>query len=152
MGLSASTAKQDPSAWDDSERLARYEHRAPCPRAAQPERNRNSFGIGPRTVVRGWPSTGGCLVLSCDGVELDFLGLDRFKEVPRSTDPDEEDAHCMRMRKLGPTFWASERDESNYQLRRELVEFPAVDDGKDKLKVFAWPFQGGCLGHQHGSI
>jgi hypothetical protein len=33
------------------------------------------------------------LFKSCDGVELEFPGLDWFDSMPRSTNPKEEDAH-----------------------------------------------------------
>lgn len=45
---------------------------------------RVSFGDGPGASVRGWPSKGGLYALySCLTVELDFLGLGRFKEADR---------------------------------------------------------------------
>lgn len=63
--------------------------------------------MGHWTTVYGYPSTGGCYTLKCDGVELDFLGLSRFEHTFRSGDPEEEDAHCARMMKLGPNWWKS---------------------------------------------
>ncbi|KAK1541955.1 hypothetical protein CPAR01_05342 [Colletotrichum paranaense] len=68
---------------------------------------RTAFGVGHWTTVYGYPSTGGCYTLKCDGVELDFLGLRRFEHSFRSGDPEEEDAHCARMMKLGPNWWKS---------------------------------------------
>lgn len=61
-----------------------------------------SYGSGPGAMVNGFPSTGGLYVLfPCFGIELDFLGLDRFNETPRPSKsyPDwmaKEDAHCDR--------------------------------------------------------
>jgi hypothetical protein len=60
------------------------------------------YGSGPGVKVFGYPSKGGVYVLdNCFGVELDFLGLDRFNntERPSKLDPDwqaKEDAHCDR--------------------------------------------------------
>ncbi|KAH8811546.1 hypothetical protein F5884DRAFT_854887 [Xylogone sp. PMI_703] len=69
------------------------------------------FGSEAGAYVRGWPSKGGVYIFSAaDGVELDFLQLDRFNTTPRSYDPMEEDAHCDRMRKLGATWWRREWD------------------------------------------
>lgn len=60
------------------------------------------YGSGPGVMVLGYPSKGGVYVLrNCFGIELDFLGLDRFNntERPSKLDPDwqaKEDAHCDR--------------------------------------------------------
>jgi hypothetical protein len=57
---------------------------------------------GPGVTVFGFPSKGGVYILrNTMGVELDFLGLDRFNHTPRplKSDPDrqvKEDAHCDR--------------------------------------------------------
>jgi hypothetical protein len=54
------------------------------------------------TTVYGYPSAGGFFVLFyCNGVDLDVLGLSRFKTAERSEDLEAEDRHCARMRKLG---------------------------------------------------
>lgn len=61
-----------------------------------------AYASGPGVTVFGFPSRGGAYVLRhCLGVELDFLGLDRFNHTPRpsKSDPDwqaKEDAHCDR--------------------------------------------------------
>lgn len=63
-----------------------------------------SYSSGPGVTVYGFPSTGGIYVLSpCFGIELDFLGLDRFNDTPRPSKafPDwlaKEDANCDRSR------------------------------------------------------
>lgn len=45
---------------------------------------RAKFYLGPGAVLFGWPSKGGVYVLeSCFGVELEFLGLDRFQATLR---------------------------------------------------------------------
>jgi hypothetical protein len=61
-----------------------------------------AYGSGPGVKVSGYPSKGGVYVLrNCFGVELDFLGLDRFNDTerPSKLDPDwkaKVDAHCDR--------------------------------------------------------
>lgn len=56
----------------------------------------------PGAFVHGWPSKGGVYVFSTmDGVEMDFMGLDRFHTTLRPPKSAEEDALCGRMRQLG---------------------------------------------------
>jgi hypothetical protein len=67
----------------------------PC----ESNRYRAEFTSGSRAIVLGWPSKGGIYSLDCTGVELDFLGLDRFHNTkgPSESDPDarsNEEAHC----------------------------------------------------------
>ncbi|GFF32844.1 hypothetical protein IFM46972_03696 [Aspergillus udagawae] len=101
-----------------------------------------AYGSGPGVKVLGYPSKGGIYVLrDCFGVELDFLGLDRFNDTerPSTLDPDwqaKEDAHCDRMRRLGATWWRSESDEF---LERGLERPESTDD---YLQV-GWPAAGG---------
>ncbi|KAL1961787.1 hypothetical protein VTN77DRAFT_1037 [Rasamsonia byssochlamydoides] len=96
---------------------------------------RTKFGLGPGTTVYGWPSKGGLYVLeSCNGVELDFLQLDRFNPTPSSLDPAEEDAHCANMRKLGATWWQSE----------EAYVINALGDySPQQVLIIGWPPGGG---------
>ena len=60
------------------------------------------YSSDPGVAVFGFPSKGGLYILRyCLGVELDFLGLDRFNHTlrPSKSDPDwqaKEDAHCDR--------------------------------------------------------
>jgi hypothetical protein len=97
---------------------------------------RTEFTAGSLTIVRGWPSTGGFYILSCDGVELEFLGLDRFEPTPRSQDPAEEDAFCAKMRRLGPRWY---RD-----LEAEADESLGGGYRTDRVvKAFGWPADGG---------
>jgi len=97
---------------------------------------RTEFTAGSLTTVRGWPSTGGFYILSCDGVELEFLGLDRFEPTPRSQDPAEEDAFCAKMRRLGPRWY---RD-----LEAEAAESLGGEYRTDHVvKAFGWPADGG---------
>jgi hypothetical protein len=105
---------------------------------------RVSFGYGPGASVRGWPSKGGVLSLDdCLSVELEFLGLDRFKEVKRpqktpSAEADEE-AHCKRMRQLGATWWPSDHDESMWWLLNPEQSWPH----EKPVAYFGWPAKGG---------
>ncbi|KXH53422.1 hypothetical protein CNYM01_01167 [Colletotrichum nymphaeae SA-01] len=112
------------------------------------------------TMVYGWPSTGGFYMLHCDGVDLEFLGLNRLVPTPRSDDSADEDAHCINMRKLGAKFYKSDWD---YHLKTTTHENPqdryqkAIRLGKDNLsaaeetykvaekfiEVFGWPTTGG---------
>ena len=50
------------------------------------------------STVYGWPSKGGVYTLhDCLGVEMEFLGFDRFNPpTSRSGSQAEEDAHCDR--------------------------------------------------------
>ncbi|KAG8156281.1 hypothetical protein KVR01_013860 [Diaporthe batatas] len=99
-------------------------------------KDRTEFTGGSLTVVRGWPSTGGFFILSCDGVELEFLGLDRFEPTPRSQDPAEEDAFCAQMRRLGPRWYRNLEEEAFESLGRE--------SRTDTVhKAFGWPADGG---------
>lgn len=98
--------------------------------------NRTEFTAGSLTVVRGWPSTGGFYTLSCDGVELEFLGLDRFEPTPRSQNPAEEDAFCANMRKLGAHWWPDQDAEAFDSLEGEYRTNRVV-------KAFGWPADGG---------
>ncbi|KXH44443.1 hypothetical protein CSIM01_13799 [Colletotrichum simmondsii] len=112
------------------------------------------------TMVYGWPSTGGFYMLQCDGVDLEFLGVDRLVPTPRSDDPAEEDTHCINMRKLGAKFYQSDWDyylkttthedlQDRYQKAMELGKdnfFAAEEANKAAekfIKVFGWPTTGG---------
>lgn len=88
-------------------------------------------------MVRGWPSTGGLYIATpCYGVELDFLGLDRFHESPRSEDPAEEDAFCKRLRMIGASWFANEREYAEADLRGYGPNAP-------RPLVLGWPEGGG---------
>ena len=58
-------------------------------------------------VVYAWPSTGGRLELQNPSVfELDILGIqDHSTEHSKSTNPIDEDAFAVRLRRLGGTFY-----------------------------------------------
>lgn len=67
--------------------------------SCEPERRfRFGYGHGPGVSVYGWPSQGGIYTLhGCMGVELDFLGYDRFDLPLDLVEPQPaEDEHCNR--------------------------------------------------------
>ncbi|CAK46245.1 hypothetical protein CBS115989_5280 [Aspergillus niger] len=100
------------------------------------------YASGPGVAVYGFPSKGGFYVLhECVGVELDFLGLDRFgnTERPSKSDPDwqaKEEAHCDLMRRLGATWFETDRDEL------EFTFFRTREDTDPHIR-FGWPEDGG---------
>ncbi|KAL7802069.1 hypothetical protein V8C44DRAFT_345971 [Trichoderma aethiopicum] len=103
---------------------------------------RAEFALGPGGFVRGWPSKGGIYVLShVFGVELEFLGLDRFNNTARPSIPDpaaaseEEEAHCNKMRQLGARWYKSEEDYRFSNYAPELFD-------RDIIYV-GWPAGGG---------
>jgi hypothetical protein len=53
----------------------------------------------------GWPSTGGRHTLeNSSALELDFLGVDRFVESEKAAKAEDEDAFCLKLRRLSGTF------------------------------------------------
>lgn len=81
-----------------------------CTGDIPPRRFRLEYASGPGGLVFGWPSKGGIYTLDrCFGVELDFLELDRFHNIPRPSpsDPDaaaDEEAHCDRSKESFISF------------------------------------------------
>ena len=75
---------------------------APTAPYFDPPLQRVSYGTKPGALVFGWPAKGGVYILTAaSAVEIEFLGYDRFKPVPRPnpTDPDtaaDEEAHCNK--------------------------------------------------------
>jgi hypothetical protein len=114
---------------------------SPCedyPRPPVWPTTRTEFGSR-GTSVRGWPSSGG-IYIAADvyGVELDFLGLDRFKPSPRSENPAEEDAFCQRLRKVGAKWFKSEEDYFEWS----EAGIPR-DPEEDTELLLGWPEPGG---------
>lgn len=69
-------------------------------------------------------------------VELLHLGLDRFKEVKRSSSTAEEDGFCKRLRQIGATWWASRAEWSNALLgERDTAKMA-------KIVETGWPSSG----------
>ncbi|KAF2869095.1 hypothetical protein BDV95DRAFT_578360 [Massariosphaeria phaeospora] len=56
--------------------------------------------------VACWPSTGGVWIKHADVVDLDFLGLNRLRDVPRHlNNPTAEDAFCKKLTLNGAEWW-----------------------------------------------
>lgn len=86
------------------------------------------------TIVYGYPSTGGTLILPyCNGVDLSFLDLPRFERSSRSEDEEVEDRHCARMRMLG-AWWFNSVDEYD---RMQWLEPDVL--ARKKIVTVAWP-------------
>jgi hypothetical protein len=51
---------------------------------------------------------GGIWSTELEPVDLEFLDLDRFKDTPKSKNPDEEDEFCDKLRKFGPSWHENE--------------------------------------------
>lgn len=137
MGVTASSFTY--GTLDTDERYYGDDHQdvvCPMVEAFEKATYRTEFTTGSLTIVRGWPSTGGFYTLGCDGVELEFLGLDRFEPTPRSQDPAEEDAFCANMRKLGADWYNNLEAEVHDNLREEYQY-------NHEVKAFGWPADGG---------
>ncbi|KAK1976841.1 hypothetical protein LZ30DRAFT_602640 [Colletotrichum cereale] len=89
------------------------------------------------TMVYGWPGTGGFYILQCDGVDLEFVRLDRIVPTPRSENPAGKDIDCINMRKVGAIFYESNRD---YHLKTTNL---ARKTSEEFIEVFGWPTAGG---------
>lgn len=105
---------------------------------------RVKFHNAPGASVRGWPSKGGLYTLySCFTVELDFLGLDHFKEADRPQNSTsaaaDEEAHCRRMRQLGAKWWPNPDDEAQWSFMNPPESWPL----EKPVNYFGWPAQGG---------
>jgi hypothetical protein len=97
---------------------------------------RAEFALGPGGFVRGWPSKGGLYVLDrVFGVELEYLGLDRFNNTPRPSisDPDasaeEEEMHCNKSEYPSMDF-----------ARNTLTAF----DMRNKMLIWTFSATAGC--------
>ncbi|KAM0446740.1 hypothetical protein ACHAPV_003792 [Trichoderma viride] len=99
---------------------------------------RSEYGMRPGARVKGWPSKGGIYILyPCLGFELDFLGLDRFHNIPRpplseSNATAEEESHCDKMRQLGAQWWETEAEYSANRYKPHYMEV-----------IAGWPAGGG---------
>ncbi|ROW14347.1 hypothetical protein VPNG_04014 [Cytospora leucostoma] len=102
-------------------------------------RFRSHYNLGPGVGIQGLPACGGEYLLSgATGVELDFLGLDRFRDTERppgavAGSPDEE-AHCDRMRQLGALWFPD---------THTFVEWAVGDTGDSPYIKVGWPAGGG---------
>jgi len=91
------------------------------------------LNIGVGAVAHGWPSTGGRYDLGPVGAfELEYLGLDRFSECERNPNPDEEDAFCLRLRRLGARFCPYSHGSRTHRDEKDedtWLGWPAEEDG-----------------------
>jgi CheY-like chemotaxis protein len=71
-------------------------------------------------------------------MELDFLGLDRFKTAPRSLDPAEEDSFCARIRLLGARWWPSLDAYRNTE-----YAYPSTESPTERMSYIGVGPQGG---------
>ncbi|KAJ5536890.1 hypothetical protein N7513_010076 [Penicillium frequentans] len=99
-------------------------------------------------IVTGWPSQGGVYKLDvCSRPELEFLELDLFNDTlrPSTSDPEwqnKENAHCDRMRRLGPTWWESEMAYFYNQLDG-LSGYDGTQEKRNNYIRVGWPTGGG---------
>ena len=90
--------------------------------------------------VHCWPSAGGIIIAErVHAVELAYIGLDRFRITSRSYNETEEDAFCMRLRKIGGKWWSSYYDFEMTTKAKARMMWP---DEREVL-FFGWPEQGG---------
>lgn len=108
-----------------------------CPQIPINTQKRTEFGKQ-GCATFGYPSSGGVLIKDpVDIVDMQYLQLDRFKVSQRSANILEEDAFCERMRRIGATWWPSEREYIDVLLGvRERTELEA------RVSVFGWPEDG----------
>ncbi|KAL2137244.1 hypothetical protein VTI74DRAFT_6455 [Chaetomium olivicolor] len=71
---------------------------------------RVSFRLEPGAELEGFASKGGVYVHWASAIELDWLDLDRFETVPRSSDPAEEYAFRANLQLLGASWWPTIHD------------------------------------------
>lgn len=97
-------------------------------------------------AVRGWPAKGGFYALNgVHAVEMDFLGLDRFKEADRpknfntTAGAEAEETHCRRMRQLGARWWRSGHAESTWWFKNPKESW---DPLTKPVTYFGWPADG----------
>ncbi|TKX24282.1 hypothetical protein C1H76_3384 [Elsinoe australis] len=104
---------------------------------SQPESTYRSELSDTAAIVRFWPSTGGLLLREhATGIEVDFLGLDRFDNVPRPSPYNAtlEDDFCERLERLGATHCEDESDYFGSMMHRTrryraLLAWPENDTG-----------------------
>jgi hypothetical protein len=105
---------------------------------------RCEFGGNVGGIVHGWPAKGGFYSKLFSSAELEFLGLDRFKPSNKSDNPEEEEAFCSKLRRLG-AGWYRDPDHklrAGEKLRNKdpdapllFIGWPADSDGVWALKT-----------------
>nr|OQO21893.1 hypothetical protein B0A51_10985 [Rachicladosporium sp. CCFEE 5018] len=101
-------------------------------------------GVAQRTIfgsrgcnIYGYPSSGGILLKEADVLDLLHLSLSRSEVCECSSDPNEEDEFCDRLRRIGAKWWVSKRDWANATIgARESTE------EEEKVVVYGWPAEG----------
>jgi len=98
---------------------------------------RSSFGGCVGGVVYGWPAKGGFYSRLCSVVELEFLGIDRFEPSDKPDDPENEEAHCAKLRQLGAHWFRDPDHKLRYgqKYRNKEPDAPVLYVG--------WPSSGG---------
>ncbi|KAL9115809.1 MAG: hypothetical protein Q9227_000177 [Pyrenula ochraceoflavens] len=110
-----------------------------CPRYAH-----NDYPIEYRTVfypsgreARGYPSTGGLLLLPFDIAVAQHLNLPRLSPSRRAQNVTDEDIFCKRLRLLGAKWWRSDHDHAE-----KLIGFTEATEEEKKRIIVGWPSNG----------
>jgi hypothetical protein len=126
------------------------------PLAYQAWRVKHTESLSPeptaRSTIINYGARVACCLSSGEGVwikhaiplELDFLGLSRFKDTQRSFDNNTEDAFCVKMRMIGAEFWSLPPSEAQ-DLKCSILEKCVEPQIRGHLGI-AWAEGGGaCL-------
>ncbi|OQO12004.1 hypothetical protein B0A48_02643 [Cryoendolithus antarcticus] len=126
-----------PHSIDDDDDDDLEDHRTSCPAiVTRTPTQRTVFGSRGCNIY-GYPSSGGIWLKEADVLDLLYLSLSRSEVCHRSTDPNEEDEFCDRLRRVGAKWWVSRWDWANATIgAREATE--------EELKVvmYGWPAEG----------
>jgi hypothetical protein len=93
-------------------------------------------------MVACWPSSGGIWFGWAPAVLLEYLGLSRFDDSERSSDPDEEDAFCSKLRTIGAQHFSLPpvpKDEQDYG----CVYLDICAEPTKARNIFVAPFANG---------
>lgn len=108
-----------------------------CPSGDFPEQfdttKRVQLGKG---IVRGFPSTGGILLVSLNIAVATHLNIPRLAEVERAADPGEEDKFCNQLRLLGAKWWKDELTKARTMMGIEGYEFTPE---QRQVRIVGWP-------------
>ncbi|KAK6544304.1 hypothetical protein TWF694_001004 [Orbilia ellipsospora] len=100
---------------------------------------RSRFHLGGSASLYCYPSVGGhWYATDVSSVELDFLGIDRFKPQDRSFNQTEEDAFCERFQLLEPFY-----DDEKFAWH--IQNLPKAESKRPSIRhIFCWPRTGGA--------
>ncbi|KAK6336952.1 hypothetical protein TWF718_009740 [Orbilia javanica] len=100
---------------------------------------RSRFHLGGGISVYCYPSIGGhWYATGVSSVELDFLGIDRFKPQDRSFNQTEEDAFCEKFQLLEPFY-----DDDKFDWYSQ--PHPEGESKRPSIRhIFCWPKTGGA--------